>query len=128
MWFTARFYNAAEADKMGLVNTVVPVSSSLNDASAWLILISCLKTFYNLQLEKLEEETVKWCREIMRNSPMAIRVVKSALNAVDDGHSGLQVPHSVLIHAYICLNSTIFLCCFSLTANCRRCNTSLLWN
>lgn len=44
-----------------------------------------------LQLEKLEEETVKWCREILRNSPMAIRVIKSALNAVDDGHSGLQV-------------------------------------
>ncbi|KAG6382251.1 hypothetical protein SASPL_158112 [Salvia splendens] len=65
MWFMAKFYNAVEADKMGLVNTVVP-------------------------LEKLEEETVKWCREILRNSPMAIRVAKSALNAVDDGHSGLQ--------------------------------------
>ncbi|KAH6809588.1 enoyl-CoA hydratase/isomerase D [Perilla frutescens var. frutescens] len=65
MWFMARFYNAAEADKMGLVNTVVP-------------------------LEKLEEETVKWCREILRNSPMAVRLTKSALNAVDDGHSGLQ--------------------------------------
>lgn len=46
------------------------------------------------QLEKLEEETIKWCREILRNSPMAIRVAKSALNAVDDGHSGLQVPRS----------------------------------
>ncbi|KZV24422.1 1,4-Dihydroxy-2-naphthoyl-CoA synthase, peroxisomal-like [Dorcoceras hygrometricum] len=65
MWFMCRFYKADEAEKMGLVNTVVP-------------------------LEKLEEETVKWCREIMRNSPMAIRVLKSALNAIDDGHSGLQ--------------------------------------
>ncbi|KZV42551.1 1,4-Dihydroxy-2-naphthoyl-CoA synthase, peroxisomal-like [Dorcoceras hygrometricum] len=65
MWFMARFYTAAEADKMGLINKVVP-------------------------LEHLEEETIKWCREIMRNSPMAIRVLKSALNAVDDGHSGLQ--------------------------------------
>ncbi|KAK4488825.1 hypothetical protein RD792_004615 [Penstemon davidsonii] len=65
MWFMVRFYNAAEAEKMGLVNTVVP-------------------------LEKLEEETVKWCREIMRNSPMAIRLCKSALNAIDDGHAGLQ--------------------------------------
>lgn len=47
---------------------------------------------YFLQLEKLEQETVKWCREIVRNSPTAIRVLKSALNAVDDGHAGLQVP------------------------------------
>lgn len=65
MWYMTRFYNAVEAEKMGLINTVV-------------------------QLEKLEEETVKWCREILRNSPMAIRVLKSALNAVDDGHAGLQ--------------------------------------
>lgn len=43
------------------------------------------------QLEKLEQETIKWCREILRNSPTAIRVLKSALNAVDDGHAGLQV-------------------------------------
>ncbi|KAL8532664.1 hypothetical protein ACS0TY_009031 [Phlomoides rotata] len=65
MWFMARFYNAHEAEKMGLVNTVVP-------------------------LEKLEEETIKWCREILSNSPMAIRLCKSAINAADDGHSGLQ--------------------------------------
>ncbi|GAB2272921.1 hypothetical protein Dimus_007737 [Dionaea muscipula] len=65
MWFLTRFYTASEAEKMGLVNTVVP----LND---------------------LEKETVKWCREILRNSPTAIRVLKSAINAVDDGHSGLQ--------------------------------------
>ncbi|KAI3863897.1 hypothetical protein MKW98_031489 [Papaver atlanticum] len=65
MWFLARFYNASEAEKMGLVNVVVP-------------------------LAKLEQETIKWCREIMRNSPTAIRVTKSALNAVDDGHAGLQ--------------------------------------
>ncbi|XP_044480685.1 1,4-dihydroxy-2-naphthoyl-CoA synthase, peroxisomal-like isoform X2 [Mangifera indica] len=65
MWFLARLYTAAEAEKMGLVNTVVP-------------------------LENLESETIKWCREILRNSPTAIRVLKSALNAVDDGHTGLQ--------------------------------------
>lgn len=65
MWFLSRFYTASEAEKMGLVNTVVP-------------------------LEKLEQETVKWCKEILRNSPTAIRVLKSALNAVDDGHAGLQ--------------------------------------
>ncbi|XP_010473233.1 PREDICTED: 1,4-dihydroxy-2-naphthoyl-CoA synthase, peroxisomal [Camelina sativa] len=65
MWFMTRFYTASEADKMGLINTVVP-------------------------LEELEKETVKWCREILRNSPTAIRVLKAALNAVDDGHAGLQ--------------------------------------
>lgn len=65
MWFLTRFYTASEAEKMGLVNTVVP-------------------------LDNLEQETIKWCREILRNSPTAIRVLKSALNAVDDGHAGLQ--------------------------------------
>jgi naphthoate synthase len=43
-----------------------------------------------VQLEKLEEETVIWCREMLRNSPMAIRLLKSALNAAEDGHAGLQ--------------------------------------
>ncbi|XP_010510939.1 PREDICTED: 1,4-dihydroxy-2-naphthoyl-CoA synthase, peroxisomal [Camelina sativa] len=65
MWFMTRFYTASEADKMGLINTVVP-------------------------LDDLEKETVKWCREILRNSPTAIRVLKAALSAVDDGHAGLQ--------------------------------------
>ncbi|XP_021744623.1 1,4-dihydroxy-2-naphthoyl-CoA synthase, peroxisomal-like [Chenopodium quinoa] len=65
MWFLTRFYPANEAERMGLVNTVVP-------------------------LESLEQETIKWCREILRNSPTAIRVLKSAINAVDDGHAGLQ--------------------------------------
>ncbi|XP_074592180.1 1,4-dihydroxy-2-naphthoyl-CoA synthase, peroxisomal-like [Curcuma longa] len=65
MWFLCRFYDAYEAEKMGLVNVVVP-------------------------LEKLELETLKWCREILRNSPTAIRILKSALNAADDGHAGLQ--------------------------------------
>lgn len=60
--------------------------------------------FYLFQLENLEKETVKWCREILRNSPTAIRVLKSALNAVDDGHAGLQVPSVpiiMFIKAYI---------------------------
>lgn len=65
MWFLTRFYTATEAERMGLVNTVVPV-------------------------DNLEQETIKWCREVLRNSPTAIRVLKSALNAVDDGHAGLQ--------------------------------------
>jgi naphthoate synthase len=50
---------------MGLVNTVVP-------------------------LERLEEETVQWCREILANSPLAIRCLKAALNADCDGQAGLQ--------------------------------------
>ncbi|KAF0902941.1 hypothetical protein E2562_022586 [Oryza meyeriana var. granulata] len=65
MWFLSRFYTADEADRMGLVNVVVPLAD-------------------------LERETVKWCRQILRNSPTAIRVLKSALNAADDGHAGLQ--------------------------------------
>uniref|UniRef100_A0A0C9RIG6 1,4-dihydroxy-2-naphthoyl-CoA synthase n=1 Tax=Wollemia nobilis TaxID=56998 RepID=A0A0C9RIG6_9CONI len=65
MWFLSRFYSAKEAMEMGLINTVVP-------------------------LENLEQETLKWCREILRNSPTAIRVCKAALNAVDDGHAGLH--------------------------------------
>ena len=65
IWFLCRFYNAKEALDMGLVNTVVP-------------------------LEKLESETVQWCREILANSPMAIRCLKAALNADCDGQAGLQ--------------------------------------
>ncbi|XP_071926402.1 1,4-dihydroxy-2-naphthoyl-CoA synthase, peroxisomal-like [Coffea arabica] len=65
MWYLSKFYTASEAEKMGLVNMVVP-------------------------LEKLEQETVKWCREMLRNSPTAIRLCKSAINAADDGHAGLQ--------------------------------------
>lgn len=65
IWFLCRQYNAQQALDMGLVNTVVP-------------------------LERLEEETVQWCREILANSPMAIRCLKSALNADCDGQAGLQ--------------------------------------
>ena len=65
MWFLCRQYDAQQALQMGLVNTVVP-------------------------LEKLEEETVKWCREILANSPISIRCLKAALNADCDGQAGLQ--------------------------------------
>ena len=58
-------YDARQALDMGLVNAVVP-------------------------LERLEEETVAWCREILRNSPMALRILKAALNADCDGQTGLQ--------------------------------------
>ncbi|NTW49144.1 MAG: 1,4-dihydroxy-2-naphthoyl-CoA synthase [Chlorobiales bacterium] len=65
IWYLCRQYNAQQALDMGLVNTVVP-------------------------LEKLEEETVKWCREILANSSLAIRCLKAALNADCDGQAGLQ--------------------------------------
>jgi naphthoate synthase len=41
-------------------------------------------------LEKLEEETIQWCREILANSPTAIRCLKAAMNADCDGQAGLQ--------------------------------------
>jgi len=41
-------------------------------------------------LERLEEETVAWCREILANSPLALRCLKAALNADCDGQAGLQ--------------------------------------
>lgn len=65
IWFLCRFYNAKEALDMGLVNTVVP-------------------------LEKLKAETVQWCREMLANSPLALRCLKAALNADCDGQAGLQ--------------------------------------
>ena len=65
IWFLCRQYDAQQALDMGLVNTVVP-------------------------LERLEDETVQWCREMLRLSPLALRVLKSAMNAADDGLAGLQ--------------------------------------
>lgn len=65
IWFLCRRYSAREAEEMGMVNKVVP-------------------------LERLEEETVAWCREITRQSPMAVRMIKRALNAELDGQHGLM--------------------------------------
>ncbi|MFQ5911001.1 MAG: 1,4-dihydroxy-2-naphthoyl-CoA synthase, partial [Thermoplasmata archaeon] len=65
IWFLCRQYNATQALEMGLINTVVPY-------------------------ERLEEETVRWCKEILANSPIAIRCLKAALNADCDGQAGLQ--------------------------------------
>ena len=66
IWFLCRQYTAAEALEMGLVNTVVP-------------------------LEQLEPETIKWCREMLQMSPIALRMLKASLNADMDGQAGLQV-------------------------------------
>jgi naphthoate synthase len=65
IWFLCRQYDAAEALEMGLVNTVVP-------------------------LERLEEETVGWCREMLALSPFALRLLKASFNAAEDGLSGVQ--------------------------------------
>lgn len=65
IWYLCRQYNAEEALQMGLVNKVVPVN-------------------------QLEEEGIKWAKEILQHSPMAIRVLKSAFNAALDGQAGIQ--------------------------------------
>jgi len=65
IWFLCRQYNAQQALDMGLVNAVVP-------------------------LAELENETVKWCREILEKSPLALRCLKAAMNADCDGQTGLQ--------------------------------------
>jgi naphthoate synthase len=65
IWFLCEQYNAQEALDMGLVNKVVP-------------------------LEILEETVVDWCKKIMRNSPLAIRMIKRGLNAELDGQRGLM--------------------------------------
>ncbi|MCC6882238.1 MAG: 1,4-dihydroxy-2-naphthoyl-CoA synthase [Verrucomicrobiales bacterium] len=64
IWYLCRQYDANQALEMGLVNTVVP-------------------------LERLEEETLQWAREIMGHSPLALRCLKAALNADCDGQMGL---------------------------------------
>ncbi len=65
IWYLCRQYDAQEALEMGLVNTVVP-------------------------LEELEDETVKWCEEMMAHSPTALRLLKAGMNADTDGLAGLQ--------------------------------------
>ena len=65
IWFLCRQYDAQQALDMGLVNTVVP-------------------------LEKLEEETVQWCREMLALSPFALRLMKASFNAAEDGLAGIQ--------------------------------------
>ena len=41
-------------------------------------------------IKELEAETVSWAREMLRNSPMALRLLKAGLNAADDGLAGVQ--------------------------------------
>ncbi len=64
IWYLCRQYDAQQALDMGLVNTVVP-------------------------LDQLETETLKWCREMLQHSPLALRCLKASLNADCDGQMGL---------------------------------------
>jgi len=65
IWFLCKQYAAAEAEQMGLVNKVVP-------------------------FEKLEDETVEWCKIMLQRSPMALRMIKRGLNAELDGQTGIM--------------------------------------
>jgi naphthoate synthase len=65
VWFLCRQYDAAQALDWGLVNAVVP-------------------------LDRLEAETLEWCREMLALSPMALRMLKASFNAADDGLAGIQ--------------------------------------
>ena len=65
IWYLCRQYSAEEAYEMGMVNKVVP-------------------------LNELEKEGVKWAQEILENSPLSIRLLKSAFNAELDGQAGIQ--------------------------------------
>ncbi|WDZ88710.1 1,4-dihydroxy-2-naphthoyl-CoA synthase [Nocardiopsis sp. HUAS JQ3] len=65
IWYLCRQYSAQEALDMGMINTVVP-------------------------LEDLEKETVAWAREMLEKSPLALRMLKGAINAVSDGAAGMQ--------------------------------------
>jgi naphthoate synthase len=64
-WLLCRQYDAAQAEALGLVNAVVP-------------------------LAELEQETVRWCREMLALSPFALRLVKASFNAHEDGFAGIQ--------------------------------------
>jgi naphthoate synthase len=65
IWFLCRQYDAQQALDMGLVNTVVP-------------------------LERLEQETVQWCNEMLALSPFSLRLLKASFNAAEDGLTGIQ--------------------------------------
>ena len=65
IWFLCEQYDAAAAERMGLVNTVVPLAD-------------------------LEVETVAWCQRMLGHSPLALRMLKASFNAADDGLAGIQ--------------------------------------
>jgi naphthoate synthase len=77
IWFLCRQYDADQALAMGLVNAVVP-------------------------LDRLEDETVAWCREMLALSPLALRLLKSSFNAAEDGLAGVQqLAHDATLLFYM---------------------------
>jgi naphthoate synthase len=77
IWMLCRLYSADEAVAMGLVNAVVPLGD-------------------------LERETVAWCREMLRLSPLALRLLKASFNATEDGLTGLQqLSHDATLLFYM---------------------------
>src|SRR5436190_12778599 len=77
IWFLCRQYDAQQALEMGLVNAVVP-------------------------LERLEDETIGWCREMLALSPFSLRLLKASFNADEDGLSGIQqLAHDPNLRSYI---------------------------
>ena len=66
IFFLGKNYSAQEAYEMGMVNAVVPH-------------------------DQLEEEAYNWAQEIMKKSPMAIKMLKFAFNLIDDGLVGQQI-------------------------------------
>ena len=65
IWYLCKLYTADEAERMGMVNAVVPH-------------------------HKLEDTTVEWAQRIMQHSPIALRMIKRGLNAELDGQAGIQ--------------------------------------
>ena len=65
IWFLCRRYSAAEAERMGMVNKVVPP-------------------------DQLEDTCVAWAEEMMERSPIALRLIMAGLNAELDGQAGIQ--------------------------------------
>jgi naphthoate synthase len=77
IWYLCRQYDAQEALEMGLVNAVVPV-------------------------DQLEDEGVKWANEILRHSPIALRMLKSSFNAELDGMAGItELSHNATMLYYM---------------------------
>ncbi len=65
IWFLCKQYDAHEAERMGLVNKVVP-------------------------FDQLEDTCVEWAETMMERSPLALRIIKAGLNAELDGQAGIQ--------------------------------------
>ena len=65
IWFLCRQYSAVEAERMGLVNKVVP-------------------------FDRLEDECIDWAETMIERSPLALRMMKAGFNAELDGQAGIQ--------------------------------------